>query len=87
MSPAAADGCVLPLLLVSACGAGIAGAIASKKNVSWHILVFSNALQVLGLGLMSSLPSREVVPRDQYGFQAILGMWFVLELEECNHCD
>ena len=80
LSPVDAGIRMLPLLLVSACGAGIAGAIASKKNVSWHILVLSNALQVLGLGLMSSLPSTEAIPKDQYGFQAILGMGFGLGL-------
>ncbi|CAF9909471.1 hypothetical protein IMSHALPRED_008372 [Imshaugia aleurites] len=80
LSPVDAGVRMLPLLLVSACGAGIAGAIASKKNVSWHILVSSNALQVLGLGLMSSLPSTEAVSKDQYGFQAILGMGFGLGL-------
>ncbi len=76
LSPVDAGIRMLPLLLVSALGAGIPGAIVSKKNVSWHVLVLSNALQVLGLGLMSSLPSTEAVPRDQYGFQAILGMGF-----------
>ena len=76
LSPVDAGIRMLPLLLVSALGAGIPGVIASKKNLSWHILVLSNALQVLGLGLMSSLPSTEAVPRDQYGFQAILGMGF-----------
>lgn len=80
LSPVAAGVRMLPLLLVSAIGAGLAGFVASKKNISWHILVFSNALQVIGLGLMSSLPATETVPEKQYGFQAILGLGFGLGL-------
>ena len=32
----------------------------------------------VGFGLMSSLPSTEAVPKEQYGFQAIFGMGFGL---------
>ena len=79
-SPANAGIRMLPLLLVSAFGAGLAGVICSKKNISWHLLVTSNALQVLGAGLISSLPSSEYIPKEQYGYQAILGLGFGLGL-------
>ena len=80
LSPEAAGVRMLPLLLLSAFGAGLAGFICSKKNIAFYVLVVANALQVVGLALMSSPSSSETIPGRQYGFQAILGMGFGLSL-------
>ena len=80
LSPVDAGVKMLALLLLSAFGAGLAGFICSKKNVSWYLLVLSNTLQVIGLGLLSSVPSSDVVLARQYGYQVILGLGFGLGL-------
>lgn len=81
LSPVEAGLRMLPLLLFSATGAGLSGAIATRRNVSWYILAVSLGLQLIGLGLMSTLPTAagDVVPA-QYGYQAILGTGFGLSL-------
>lgn len=71
---------MLPLLLLSALGSGISGALCSKKNVAPYILIIANALQVLGLGLLSSLPYSDGIRPEQYAYQAILGLGFGLAL-------
>lgn len=71
---------MLALLLLSALGAGLGGAISSRRNVSWYILVLALALQLIGLGLMSTLPASGPVAARQYGYQAILGLGFGLSL-------
>lgn len=80
LSPVGAGIRMLPLLLLSAFGAGLGGAICSRKNVSFWILMGSLALQVLGLGLMSSLPISEAIAARQYVYQCILGLGFGLSL-------
>ncbi|KAL8640452.1 MAG: hypothetical protein Q9226_008745 [Calogaya cf. arnoldii] len=80
LSPVDAGVKMLALLLLSAFGAGLAGFICSKKNISWYLLVLSNILQVIGLGLLSSLPSSETVLARQYGYQVTLGLGFGLGL-------
>ena len=80
LSPVAAGVRMLALLLLSAFGAGLGGALCSKKNISFWILVVSLAFQVLGLGLMSSLPNSEGISARQYVYQCILGLGFGLSL-------
>ncbi|KAL8995318.1 MAG: hypothetical protein Q9169_004922 [Polycauliona sp. 2 TL-2023] len=80
LSPVDAGVKMLALLLLSAFGAGLAGFICSKKNISWYLLVLSNILQVIGLGLLSSIPNSETVLARQYGYQVILGLGFGLGL-------
>ena len=79
-SPVAAGTRMLPLLLCSALGSGVGGIIAGKKNVSFYLLACGSALQVIGVGLMSSLPTTIHIPPKQYGFQAILGFGFGMGL-------
>ncbi|KAK9414517.1 putative Efflux pump FUS6 [Seiridium unicorne] len=67
---------MLPLLLLSATGAGLGGLIASRKNVSWYILSSSLCLQIIALGLMITLPTTGEVSPAQYGYQVLLGMGF-----------
>lgn len=80
-SPADAGVRMLPLLLLSSVAAGVGGFIVQIKNVSFYLLVVSACLQLLGLGLMSSLPaSMGSAPARQYGYQIILGVGFGLSL-------
>ncbi|OBR04791.1 Drug resistance transporter EmrB/QacA subfamily [Colletotrichum higginsianum IMI 349063] len=81
LSPVEAGVRMLPLLLVSATGAALGGIFSKKYNVSCHVLSASLGLQVLGLGLMTTLPtaSRELPPA-QYAFQVLLGLGFGLSL-------
>lgn len=71
---------MLALLLLSALGAGLGGAISSRRNIAWYILVTALALQLLGLGLMSTLLASGPVTARHYGYQAILGLEFGLSL-------
>ncbi|OBT66624.1 hypothetical protein VE03_03890 [Pseudogymnoascus sp. 23342-1-I1] len=80
LTPAEAGIRMLALLLLSALGAGLGGAVSSRRNIAWYILVTALALQLLGLGLLSILPASGPVPARQYGFQAILGLGFGLSL-------
>lgn len=71
---------MLPLLMLSAVGAGVGGAIVRYWNVSWYILASSFCLQMVGLGLMTTLPMTGEVAPAQFGYQAILGLGFGLTL-------
>ncbi|MCJ1392470.1 hypothetical protein MMC18_005337 [Xylographa bjoerkii] len=66
----------LPTVLFSALGSGIGGALMNKKNVAFYVLVASNVLEILGTGLLSSLPVFPEVPPEIYVYQAILGLGF-----------
>jgi len=80
LSPIAAGVKMLTLLLLSAFGAFVGGFINSIKNLSFPALVFSQMLQMIGLGLMSSLSSSEGISVPQYAYQCILGLGFGLSL-------
>lgn len=71
---------MLPLLLLSAVGAGVAGIICSKKNISFYLLVLSLALQIIGTALLSTLPVTHAVPTAQYGIQVVLGIGFGMSM-------
>lgn len=64
----------LPFLLSAAVGSGAAGAAMTKKNVSFWVLLASNAFQVLGTGLLSAIPSSESFLARTYGFEVIMGI-------------
>ncbi|KAK8080770.1 hypothetical protein PG997_008588 [Apiospora hydei] len=71
---------MLPLLLLAAGGAGVGAIVGSRFNISWHILASSLALQIVGLGLMATLPTSGDVSPAQYGYQVLLGFGFGLSL-------
>lgn len=74
-SPIQAGERVLPFLLVSAFGATFSGVALSKKSTFCSAFIMAGtALQVLGLGLHSSLSTSMEVPAVEYVYQAILGM-------------
>ncbi|MCJ1476102.1 hypothetical protein MMC13_004767 [Lambiella insularis] len=80
LDPLSAGIRMLPLLCFSAVGSGL-GAITSKKhNVSFYLLLLGSTLQVLGMGLMSSISVGLEIEARQYTFQMILGTGFGLGL-------
>src|SRR5438045_3690532 len=80
LSPASAGIHILPLLMMTAVGAFFTGAITSKINISWYLLVSSNILTILGTGLMSSLSTSQDIPGIEYFYQVILGFGFGIGL-------
>lgn len=71
---------LLPLLGASAIGSFLGGAISKKKNLTSYTLIVSCMFQLVGLGLLSTLPnSVDMVPR-QHVFLVILGLGFGLSL-------
>lgn len=71
---------MLAYLLVSSFSAGLASVIYVIKNVLFPFIVVATGLQVIGLGLMSSLSSSSDVQPQQYGYQVILGLGFGISL-------
>lgn len=80
LSPVEAGIRMLPLLLLSAFGAGLGGMINSKRNVSFYTLMGGVSLQLIGLGFMTSLPTTGEILRAQYGYQVLLGLGFGITL-------
>ena len=82
LSPVGAGVRMLAYLLVSSFAAGLASVIYVVRNVLFPFIVVATGLQVIGLGLMSTLPqsSSSGVPSQQYGYQVILGMGFGISL-------
>lgn len=74
LSPVKAGINVLPVLLVSAFGATFSGLILSRRNLCSYLIIFGNALQVVGLGLHSALPTNPAIATASYGYRAILGL-------------
>ncbi|KAH8169953.1 major facilitator superfamily protein [Sarocladium implicatum] len=65
---------ILPLLGGCAIGSFLGGAISSKANNTGFTLVGASALQLLGIGMMLTLPSESGPSAGHYGFQAIFGL-------------
>ncbi|KAK8052189.1 MFS multidrug transporter [Apiospora rasikravindrae] len=76
LSPIEAGLRMLPLLVMSAVGGGLGGPIGSRFNVTWYFLASALALQIVGLGLMTTLPTTGDVSAAQYGYQALMGFGF-----------
>jgi hypothetical protein len=71
---------MLPLLLLTALASGITGAICSKRNYAFELLILSNTLQIISTALLSTLPTDGRVPAYQYGLQIVLGFAFGMGL-------
>lgn len=74
LSPVKAGIQILPVLLVSAFGATFAGVLCSKRNVCAYLVIGGSALQLVGLGLHSALPTSAAIPAAGFGYQAVLGL-------------
>nr|POE51900.1 putative box c/d snorna protein [Quercus suber] len=73
LSPVRAGINILPFLLVSAFGAILSGVVLSRRNLCSYFIISANCFQLLGLGLLSSLPTSAHIPSVGYVYQAILG--------------
>lgn len=72
---------MLPLLLLSPTATILAGVLLSKLRLPpLYILFLGGALQMIGVGLFSSLPSSISIPPAQYGYQVIMGLGFGFNL-------
>lgn len=79
VSPFAAGIHLLPVLVVSPISGAVAGQLASKKGVPpFYILLTGTTLQLLGVGLSSSVGRHG--DKEMYGFEVIMGMGFGLTL-------
>lgn len=65
---------LLPQLGACAFGSFLAGAISSKRNNTSITLIISSCLQLIGLGLLSTLSSVSTAIEAQYGYQTIFGL-------------
>ncbi|KAF8243727.1 MFS general substrate transporter [Wilcoxina mikolae CBS 423.85] len=73
---------LLPLLLCSPLASGLSGfAVTMLKIPPLHLIFAGGALQLVGIGLMSSIPEsrRDILPA-QYGYEVIMGFGFSLGL-------
>jgi MFS family permease len=64
---------LIPMLAATAVGSFVGGAINSKKNLTFYTLIASATLQVLGIGLLTTLRAPTADLKAQYGFQALIG--------------
>jgi MFS family permease len=64
---------ILPLLGGCAIGSFLGGAISSRNNNTGYTLVGASTLQLMGIGLMLTVPA-ENTSASQYGYQAIFGL-------------
>nr|POE51690.1 efflux pump roqt [Quercus suber] len=72
---------LLPMLLTSAVGAIVTGAVNSKKNLTAYTLCIASALQVIGYGLMTTLgPHNASTLSRLYGYEVFLGIGFGLSI-------
>ena len=78
LSPTAAGIHLLPLLLCSPFASGLSGILVTKFRVPpAYLVITGSALQLLGVGLASSLPSnRQSLLPAQYGYEVLMGFGF-----------
>ncbi|KAI1870707.1 uncharacterized protein JN550_004853 [Neoarthrinium moseri] len=65
---------LLPMLGACAFGSFLAGALSSKRNNTSLTLITASCLQLLGIGLLSTLSDAFTAIDAQYGYQAIIGL-------------
>ncbi|KAM0333533.1 hypothetical protein ACHAQA_002198 [Verticillium albo-atrum] len=65
---------LLPMLGACAFGSFASGAICSKRNFVCWILMAAASLQLLGLGLMSTLDDPDESVRRSYAYQTVFGL-------------
>ncbi|KAM3069259.1 hypothetical protein ACMFMG_010770 [Clarireedia jacksonii] len=74
LTPLGAGIRLLSFVCAQPLGSFMANAIAgATKMPPLFILLAGTALQILGLGLMTRLPSSGTIPGEQYAYQAIMG--------------
>ncbi|KAH8662214.1 major facilitator superfamily domain-containing protein [Xylariales sp. PMI_506] len=65
---------LLPMLGGCAFGSFLAGALSAKRNNTSITLILASALQLTGIGLLSTLSDILDAIQAQYGYQAIFGL-------------
>ncbi len=75
---------LLPLLGASAVGSFLGGAISKSRNNTAYTLFAASVLQLLGVGLLSTLGITLTMPAKQYVFQAILGLGVGMSLSSAT---
>ncbi|KAK9779911.1 putative Major facilitator superfamily (MFS) profile domain-containing protein [Seiridium cardinale] len=65
---------LLPQLGACAFGSFLAGAVSSKRNNTAVTLIVAHCLQLIGIGLLSTLSDVHTAIEAQYGYQAIFGL-------------
>ena len=69
---------LLPMLVTSALGSVLSGALNSRKPLIMELLVIGSALMVLGLGLLTTLSTTELDSGKLLGFITFCGLGFGL---------
>jgi len=65
---------LIPFTLAAPVGSIISATIAGKAKVPpIYLVLLASSIQVIGFGLLSSLPLSEIEPNAQYGYQVIAG--------------
>lgn len=65
---------ILPMLSACAFGSFLGGAISGKRNNTSYTLVGASCLQLVGVGLMTTVSGDSEKAAAQYGFQVIFGL-------------
>ncbi|KAF4469185.1 MFS-type transporter [Fusarium albosuccineum] len=82
LSPTNAGLILLPLLLTSPLATALSGFLTGNAKVPpFYLIVGGAVFQVLGVGLMCSLPTESTsLPKTQYGYEVLMGIGFGLGL-------
>ncbi|KFY25428.1 hypothetical protein V493_04658 [Pseudogymnoascus sp. VKM F-4281 (FW-2241)] len=73
-SPLRAGLSLLPLAAATGVGSFVGGAISSARNLTSPTLIAGSSLQLLGLGLLTTIPDTLSIPHYLYGAQVLLGV-------------
>lgn len=79
-SPLTAGLGLLPLLVSTAIGSMLGGAVSSKKDLSFYTLTVGSCLLTLGTGLLSTISEGSSVDPKIYGFEVFVGLGFGLSV-------
>ena len=79
-SPLAAGLGLLPLLVSTATGSVLAGAISSKRDLSFYSLTVGSCLLTIGTGLLSTVSESSSADAKLYGFEVFVGLGFGLSV-------
>ena len=79
-TPLVAGVSLLPMLGAVAVGSMLGGALNSKKDHFFQVILVGSCLMVLGTGLLSTLSNTVRVEPKTYGFQVLIGMGFGLTI-------
>jgi Na+/glutamate symporter len=71
---------MIPLLIFSALGSGLGGALCSRKPIERELLAFSFMLQLIGLGLLYSVRLGGAALASHYVYESLAGLGFGLSL-------